>query len=350
MSHQTMKNKIIKILDSILESDYPLINSYEESESNENVFWVESSHFDNLSSYLSKELGGSWYPGASGVVFRHSKEVFYFLDIEKEEEIYQAKKIYEMVTGVYVSPWGIGACARALFEWAGVDKLQHSCSGDSFIKINANNENSGWHYYHVEPGNYENLKLFDLYAAYPSMLLRMPSLLVADCGGPVFRSMPSIIEERTRKALLAMMEHKDLRTTLCGALAAKRAIVVHNGRATVRPIAPSPLRAASLLATATVFSLCGEVKRYLQGKGISLRYTNTDCFGIDADNIEFLDDLNIKYKEEANGNSDIIGRCVYRIGGYYTDFYDEYIRSGKNKYRPESIQTNHDSSILRWIK
>lgn len=240
------------------------------------------------------------------------------VDINYLEDILCARSIVQKITG-NDAPWGLGACARRLWNWSGINSINGTNELCRFV----GNSNEYWHCHKIIPTIDEKGEYYmhDLTAAYLNIMLRLPSyhLGTLSDGTLYFKSMPEVTYSKIRKVCESMMKCKFFRNTAIGALTASVGYSIKNGKIQSHKIKHSPI----INAAALTVRLCFEAT-YLANREDSI-YKNTDC-KIGKNKMapkEWIDlGLASTIKNKYSIGLDTVSIGTYKVGDYETKDYE----------------------------
>jgi hypothetical protein len=252
---------------------------------------------------------GQWWWSNDGLSWVRGSHAEYAVRADAVEAVRAARDVCHAL-GV-AGGYSVGGCARALLRWVGERK------GDEWRARRAVADR--FHFYRVRYARGDAGWLWDLDAAYYSLMRRLPSpypLLLAD-GRILWQEPSSEGWRRWRAVLDGVAGVKLLRNSLVGAALGAEGVVVVACAGDLRRVRPPSWGWASMGAVVvrTLYELTGAAVHTTQSV-----YANTDCvLRVDecAPPSVWLD-AGLPCSLRAHGDWDVRGVGVYRVGAHAT--------------------------------
>lgn len=288
-----------------------------------------------LARRLSLEGGQVWCGGGGSLCWVLGSSRAWVLRSELEGATLRARSVVE---GLGVEPAAtVGGCARALLSWVG-EPRGYQGEGELLQR------GADWHYFRVEAGRYGDSWLIDLDGAYYQLLRRVPTpaVHVWRDGSVRFGAVSRRSLSRWWAVLDAVRGEKLLRNALVGSGAGRDegSWVWVSGEARRVRLERSGWRALSWLVVRSVYELCGAGCGEVGGV-----YANTDCVICGRGRApDVWERYGLRWSCRAEGEAEVYGVGVYRVGDEATDWY----RLG---HRPvSSVRTPYpEVRFARWL-
>lgn len=276
---------------------------------------------------LSLLTGGQVWPGSQSISHNPGgrRPVTYLLPkvkldsgVDAIEEVYNARKIVEQVTGEVPTTWSMSGCARALLEYVAL-RQEFARPMEALLKT-VDPAKTSFHFYHCEPGPVKDAALWDIRSAYWQLLCRLPSpyIYLKDNGKVGFMSIEKPALERWQTVLAAVGGHKRLRNILTGCMSKDGgSSFFSRGKCYEPKPKDGCLRPAALLVIRAAYELTA-----LAQQQESARYSNTDCVVTTSKSApDAWQKYCIESKLQSTGDAEIYSLGNYRVGNKATKWY-----------------------------
>lgn len=256
---------------------------------------------------LSTRFGGQFWPGKASVTWcMGSRHIEYVVDRDSLRQVIPARKLCAGI-GIEKPGWAIGKLARQIIRW--IDSPQ-SGSGNCEQLI------EGRHgYYSCEPGQYDEINMFDVTGCYWQIFSLMPSMRVAfheHARKIQFMRMEESERSRFEQVKRVFSGNKAIRNAILGAMTGGNGAAPYycHGEKRYLHLPPGPNRAAGYVIIRTVWELTQAAAAISESVLTMVDSVCTQAFEPPS----IWQDVGLTVKRAAWGPADIVRPGVYLVG------------------------------------
>lgn len=266
----------------------------------------------DLARLLSYRLPGQFWPGSRAITWRCGRKSTWLLTEAALPDLSSCRGIAARL-GVEDPPWTLGGICRALLKLLGAEHRPSFHMREELLA-------PGWHFHLCRPGTYQGATMYDIQAAYHTILTKMPAPFPHWNDRETFwGTFRDHRQERLWMAILeALGEEKLLRNTFTGTMAgsSKRVPFWCKGEKKYVKAQFGPLRPAAWLTVRSVYELCS-----IAAKQTNAVYANTDCVITTGEAPEVWERAGLRHTCKAQGLADVFAVGIYRVGEKQTLSY-----------------------------